>query len=121
MNEVTFGHYDPEDCTQQKIMHGTNCTLTCNPGFELKGPPVKTCGGKKTGIWSNRNKHPKCIGNVLPILAKFIVDFLFYFTDVTPPVLTCPENFTVPMSDTENYAIVKIFPPPLNVTGLSMY
>lgn len=63
LNEVAFGQYQPSDCTEQKIMHGTNCTLTCAEGFEMKGPAVKTCGGKKTGIWSNRNKHPKCVGN----------------------------------------------------------
>lgn len=29
----------------------------------------------------------------------------------------CPENFSVPMNDDEDYAVVKIFPPPMNVTG----
>lgn len=36
--------------------------------------------------------------------------------DVMPPTLICPENFSVPMLDDEEIAIVKIFPPP-NVTG----
>lgn len=59
---VNFGLYDPTDCTDQKLAHGTNCTLICEPGFEVKGPSSKICGGKKTGIWSNRNKQPKCVG-----------------------------------------------------------
>lgn len=36
-----------------------------------------------------------------------------------PPTLICPENFSVPMLDDDDIAIVKIFPPP-NVTGKSM-
>lgn len=59
---VNFGQYDPTDCTDQKLAHGTNCTLICNSGFEVKGPSSKMCGGRKTGIWSNRNKQPKCVG-----------------------------------------------------------
>lgn len=59
---VNFGSYDPTDCSDQKLAHGTNCTLICEPGFEVKGPSSKICGGKKTGIWSNRNKQPKCVG-----------------------------------------------------------
>lgn len=59
---MSFGHYDPTDCTNQKVVHGSNCSLICDPGFEVKGPAVKTCGGKKSGIWSNRSKLPKCIG-----------------------------------------------------------
>lgn len=57
-----FGHYDPTDCTNQKVAHGSNCTLICDEGFEVKGPTVKTCGGKKSGVWSNRSKLPKCVG-----------------------------------------------------------
>lgn len=63
--QVPFGYYDPTDCQDQKVVHGSNCTLICEPGFEVKGPTVKSCGGKKSGIWSNRNKHPKCVGNYL--------------------------------------------------------
>lgn len=35
---------------------------------------------------------------------------------MTPPLLFCPQNFTVPMIEDDDYAIVKIFPAP-NVTG----
>lgn len=62
--EVAFGQYDPTDCTNQNVVHGSNCTLVCEPGFEVKGPAVKQCGGKKSGIWSNRSKLPKCVGNL---------------------------------------------------------
>lgn len=59
---INFGQYDPTDCTDQKLAHGTNCTLICDRGFAVKGPASKTCGGKRTGIWSQRNKQPKCVG-----------------------------------------------------------
>lgn len=62
LSEVPFGEYDPTDCTTQKIEHGSNCTLTCAEGFELKGPMIKSCGGKRTGTWSQKNKHPRCVG-----------------------------------------------------------
>lgn len=75
MPEVNFGQYDPTDCTDQKIAHGTNCTLICAPGFEAKGTLIKTCHGKKTGVWTNRNKFPKCVGSFIMKL-KMIVDFL---------------------------------------------
>lgn len=60
--EVKFGQYDPTDCTSQKAVHGSNCTLSCDAGFEVKGPSIKSCAGKRTGVWSNRNKIPKCVG-----------------------------------------------------------
>lgn len=36
--EVTFGHYDPTDFTNSKVVHGSNCSLICDSGFEVKGP-----------------------------------------------------------------------------------
>lgn len=63
---MTFGQYDPTDCTNQKVVHGSNCTIVCDRGFEVRGPAVKACGGKKSGIWSNRNKLPKCVGECYP-------------------------------------------------------
>lgn len=36
--------------------------------------------------------------------------------DITPPKLQCPDDFSVPMKDDQNYAVVRIFPAP-NVTG----
>ncbi|KAG4075716.1 hypothetical protein HA402_003541 [Bradysia odoriphaga] len=96
--KIAFGEYEPTDCSEQKIAHGFNCTIICPFGFEVKGgPAVKTCGGKRTGVWSNKNKSPKCI-------------------DVSPPTIECPENFTVFMESDRSYSIVKEFPQP-NVTG----
>lgn len=59
---VEYGQYDTTECTNLKVMHGTSCTLKCNEGFDAKGPTSKICGGKRSGIWSHRNKLPKCIG-----------------------------------------------------------
>lgn len=121
-----FGHYDPTDCTNQKVTHGSNCTLICDPGFEVKGPTVKTCGGKKSGVWSNRSKLPKCVGKPFhrrKIEFFFRLDpkqarhkFILIFLDVTPPIIVCPNSFSVPMLEDDDFAIVKIFPAP-NVTG----
>lgn len=42
--------------------------------------------------------------------------FSILLTDVTPPTLHCPNDFSVPMKEDQNYAVVRIFPAP-NVTG----
>lgn len=60
--KVSFGEYDSNDCTEQKIAHGYNCSLHCKSGFEVKGNPIKSCSGKRSGTWSNRSKQPKCVG-----------------------------------------------------------
>ncbi|XP_065089093.1 sushi, von Willebrand factor type A, EGF and pentraxin domain-containing protein 1-like [Ochlerotatus camptorhynchus] len=87
--KIPFGEYDPTDCAEQKSAHGSNCTLICNFGFELKGgPSTKSCGGKRNGIWTQKTKTPRCV-------------------DVTPPHLMCPNNYTLQMHDDYNYAIVK--------------
>lgn len=79
IREVKFGQYDPTDCSEQKQAHGTSCTLTCSGGFKVeKGPETKICGGKKTGIWSKKNQHPKCVGKILKMKFVFIV-----FTNLT--------------------------------------
>lgn len=59
---TSFGVYEPTDCSEQKVSHGSNCSLICPPGFEIKGPSTKSCSGKRTGVWSNKNKTPKCVG-----------------------------------------------------------
>lgn len=130
MPKIPFGEYDPTDCSEQKIAHGFNCTITCPFGFEVKGgPSVKSCGGKRTGVWSNKNKSPKCIGayreevNALcPVelrrtkIYKIIAPFNISVTDVSPPTVDCPDNFTVVMESDRSYSIVKEFPQP-NVSG----
>uniref|UniRef100_A0A1B0CMR2 Sushi, von Willebrand factor type A, EGF and pentraxin domain-containing protein 1 n=2 Tax=Lutzomyia longipalpis TaxID=7200 RepID=A0A1B0CMR2_LUTLO len=92
--KITFGSYDPTDCDENKSTHGTNCTITCNEGFELKGPAQKTCTGKRNGFWTHKNKHPKCV-------------------DITAPEIKCPNNFTLIMEKTENYAVVPQIPEPI--------
>ncbi|XP_055618198.1 sushi, von Willebrand factor type A, EGF and pentraxin domain-containing protein 1-like [Toxorhynchites rutilus septentrionalis] len=87
--KIPFGEYDPTDCAEQKSAHGSNCTLICNFGFELKGgPSTKSCGGKRNGAWTQKSKTPRCV-------------------DVTPPHLMCPNNYTLQMHDDYNYAVVK--------------
>ncbi|XP_055587381.1 sushi, von Willebrand factor type A, EGF and pentraxin domain-containing protein 1-like [Uranotaenia lowii] len=87
--KIPFGEYDPTDCADQKSAHGSNCTLVCDFGFELKGgPSTKSCGGKRNGVWTQKAKTPRCV-------------------DVTPPHLLCPNNYTLPMHDDFNYAIVR--------------
>ncbi|XP_055523737.1 sushi, von Willebrand factor type A, EGF and pentraxin domain-containing protein 1-like [Wyeomyia smithii] len=87
--KIPFGEYDPTDCAEQKSAHGSNCTLICNFGFELKGgPSTKSCGGKRNGVWTHKIKTPRCV-------------------DVTPPHLMCPNNYTLLMHDDFNYSIVK--------------
>lgn len=91
---IPFGIYDPADCEGSKSSLGTNCSISCIEGFQLKGPSLKTCNGKRNGVWSNKNKHPKCI-------------------DVQAPNITCPENYTVPMEMNETYALVMQLRAPL--------
>ncbi|XP_059610984.1 sushi, von Willebrand factor type A, EGF and pentraxin domain-containing protein 1-like [Phlebotomus argentipes] len=91
--KITFGSYDPTDCDENKSTHGTNCTIICDEGFDIKGPVQKTCTGKRNGFWTHKSKHPKCV-------------------DVTPPKLTCPENMTLSIESTESYAIVTSVPKP---------
>lgn len=109
---VLFGDYDSTDCTEQKIAHGYNCTINCKSGFEVKGNPVKLCGGKRTGTWSNRNKQPKCVGKWINHLFVFLLTTFQYFEDVTPPTIICPEGFSVPLADDSNEATVTYFPSP---------
>ncbi|GAB0087495.1 sushi, von Willebrand factor type A, EGF and pentraxin domain-containing protein 1 [Sergentomyia squamirostris] len=97
--KIPFGSYDPTDCDVNKSTHGTNCTIICEDGFELKGPGIKSCTGKRNGFWTHKNKHPKCV-------------------DVTPPTLSCPEDFSLNLEASENYAVVTRVPLP-NVTDNS--
>lgn len=90
--KLQFGEYDPADCTNHKSAYGSNCTVVCHPGFEVKGPNNKLCGGKRSGIWSNKSKAPKCV-------------------DVTPPQLECPANYSIPLEPNDNFALLKEFKP----------
>lgn len=89
MPKVKFGRYEPSDCTEDKSEHGSNCTLTCEFGFELKGgPSTRVCNGKRNGFWSHKNKNPRCV-------------------DVTPPHLTCPGDYSLPLDTDLNFTVVR--------------
>lgn len=120
--KVSFGEYEPSDCTEQKTAHGLNCTIHCYPGFEAKGVSIKSCTGKRTGTWSNRNKQPRCVGIYIRYLQKFGTKKIYYychchFLDVTPPEINCPQNFSVAIDMDSNIAQILNIPAPVNVTG----
>ncbi|XP_037922099.1 sushi, von Willebrand factor type A, EGF and pentraxin domain-containing protein 1-like isoform X3 [Hermetia illucens] len=96
----TYGSYEFGDCTEQKVPHGTNCTLLCPEGFTVRGPETKTCAGKKNGIWTHKNKNAKCV-------------------DITPPHITCPENISVFVEESNDYTIIKTLPIPTNMSDSS--
>lgn len=97
--KIPFGEYEPSDCGEHKTAHGFNCTITCPFGFEVKGgPAVKTCSGKRTGVWSNKNKTPKCIGLCTAcgakkkcLFRKFLRDVPFWLSKT--PFLFWPHAF----------------------------
>lgn len=97
---IPFGIYEPADCEGSKSSLGTNCSISCMDGFQLKGPATKTCNGKRTGVWSTKNKHPKCI-------------------DVQAPNITCPMNYNVSMEANETFALVMELQVPLLVSDNS--
>lgn len=97
--KIPFGIYEPEDCEGSKSSLGTNCSISCMEGFALKGPSMKICSGKRIGVWSNKNKHPKCI-------------------DFQPPKIICPEDYSIEMLVNETYGILRELRQP-NVTDNS--
>lgn len=96
--KIPFGTYDSEDCTEQKSSYGTNCTLTCDEGFEIKGPEVKACAGARNGVWSQKNKIPRCV-------------------DVTPPNIVCPQNYSIELSGNKTFVLLASFEPLQLVEG----
>lgn len=90
--QIQFGSYDSEDCVEQKSPYGTNCSVTCNDGFEIKGSALKTCGGTRNGAWSQKNKIPRCI-------------------DVMPPKIVCPKNYSIELTDNKSYVLLAKFEP----------
>lgn len=49
---------------------------------------MKTCTGKKNGYWTHKNKNPRCV-------------------DVTPPVIECPADYSLPLHHELNFTVVK--------------
>ncbi|ETN64776.1 hypothetical protein AND_003471, partial [Anopheles darlingi] len=85
---VPYGTYEPTDCATSKSAFGTNCTLVCDFGFEMKGgPSTKQCGGRRTGVWS-KSKTPRCV-------------------DIAPPFLECPGAYEVLLEDDYPYSVVR--------------
>lgn len=91
---IPYGSYEPADCEGSKSSLSTNCTITCMEGFELKGPSFKVCNGKRNGVWSNKNKHPKCV-------------------DVQAPNITCPEDYLLTMEANEPTGVLMELKPPI--------
>jgi hypothetical protein len=58
----------------------------------VKGPSFKTCGGNRNGVWSQKNKIPKCV-------------------DVTAPNITCPDDYTIELDGNKSYVLLKSFEP----------
>jgi len=90
--KVPFGFYGADECFEQKSPYGTNCTFTCNEGFELKGPSIKACAGTRNGAWSQKSKTPRCV-------------------DVTPPKIICPANYTIELTGNKSYVLLSAFEP----------
>ena len=96
--KIPFGSYDSEECIQ-KSPYGTNCTLSCEEGFEIRGPSLKICGGTRNGAWSQKNKIPRCV-------------------DITPPNIICPENYSIELqTGNKSYYLLLSFRPLLLVEG----
>lgn len=89
---VPFASYSSDDCTAQKSAYGTNCSLTCSDGFEIKGPAMKTCGGTRNGVWSQKAKLPRCV-------------------DVEPPTIVCPQNYSLELTGNKSYVLMATFEP----------
>ena len=45
---------------RKKQSYGIQCLTKCLPGYELKGPKSRECGGR--GSWTNKKEPIKCIG-----------------------------------------------------------
>ncbi|CRL07619.1 CLUMA_CG020584, isoform A [Clunio marinus] len=90
--KIPFGSYNSQDCSDHKSSFSTNCTITCENGFEIKGPSFKVCGGTRNGVWTQKHKIPRCI-------------------DVTPPTLICPQNYSIELSQNKSYVLLAKFEP----------
>jgi CUB/sushi domain-containing protein len=92
--KIPNGNYDTDECFEQKSPFGTNCTITCDDGFELKGPTTKTCESKngRNGVWSQKNKVTRC-------------------ADILPPNIICPDNYTLELSGNKSFILLSSFHP----------
>jgi sushi, von Willebrand factor type A, EGF and pentraxin domain-containing protein 1 len=96
--KIPFGSYSSEDCTDQKSFYGTNCTISCEEGFEVKGPSFKNCVGNRNGAWTQKNKIPRCV-------------------DVMPPIISCPDDYLIELNGNKSYVLLSSFEPLKFVEG----
>ena len=68
--------------------------MTCDEGFELKGPASKSCGSgsssSKNGVWTQKSKIPRCV-------------------DVTPPTLICPKDYSIELRGNKSFVLLSSF------------
>lgn len=100
MPQIANGKFDSDNCFETKTMYGSNCTLTCNEGFEIKGPSIKTCGGTRNGVWTPKNKIPRCI-------------------DVSPPKIVCPDDYKIEIPGNDSFVILSSFEMPKEISDNS--
>ncbi|KAJ8888856.1 hypothetical protein PR048_008350 [Dryococelus australis] len=84
--QLSHGAVSPETCTASKQTYGSHCSLTCEHGYQLKGPHTRICGGRAS-VWSGKGSANKCVDN-------------------TPPLLRCPDDVVVPTDLGEDYASI---------------
>ncbi|KAL7020531.1 hypothetical protein ACKWTF_011569 [Chironomus riparius] len=90
--KIPFGFYEFDECFEQKSPVNTNCTITCEDGFELKGPAFKTCTttNNRNGAWTQKSKIPRCV-------------------DVTPPIIVCPKDYSIELIGNKSYVLLTSF------------
>ncbi|XP_076231899.1 sushi, von Willebrand factor type A, EGF and pentraxin domain-containing protein 1 isoform X3 [Calliopsis andreniformis] len=87
LKHIAHGKILPESCSgPAKVPFATNCTITCEEGFALEGPRIRSCGGR-SGVWTQRRTVNRCI-------------------DRTPPSITCPPDIITTSLPGKNYAYV---------------
>ncbi|XP_069112079.1 sushi, von Willebrand factor type A, EGF and pentraxin domain-containing protein 1-like isoform X2 [Argopecten irradians] len=74
---ISQGQITPENCSRSRQMPGQVCNYKCNHGYQIHGPAVQTCD--LFGHWTMA-LNTSCV-------------------DVEPPVITCPEDIRVPITE----------------------
>ncbi|KAG7158260.1 Sushi, von Willebrand factor type A, EGF and pentraxin domain-containing protein 1-like 3 [Homarus americanus] len=110
---LRHGQVRSSTCFTTKSKYGTRCEFACDPGYQLSGPIKTTC--VDPGVWSSGQKSPRCKGEChktstwlgechkthreLTFTSPFLPS-----SDVTPPVIQCPEKMTVATEPHEGFA-----------------
>ncbi|XP_060604933.1 sushi, von Willebrand factor type A, EGF and pentraxin domain-containing protein 1-like [Ruditapes philippinarum] len=82
-------------CNNTNHKFGDVCRISCNDGYNLKGPPKMTCRSDKT--WSVKSNGVRCVDNIPPVitcqnLQIFYADRGTFETSVTWAVPTATDN-----------------------------